>query len=306
MAGDRAVGRVTRLLGIIEYLETQGATDFAELAAHFGVSAAQIEKDVTLLWLSGRPGYSHEDLIDFDGFAFDDKVADLTNAQGLRQVSYSPREAAALIGALSALVATGAAPDAASSALGKLTTVVGSTGVEVVSATEVDPAIRGSLDESIATRHAVELTYVDAHQRRSVRVVEPHRLVAIDGAGYLECYCLRADDYRTLRLDRIESATAVDVMVTHPPAEKLGFSLDAGFAATVRVARAGRWAVEDLPSVELETTDAEVTARFPVADADWAAGRLLAVAPHLRSVEPQELRDALAERAANVLAVHGD
>lgn len=306
MAGDKAVGRVTRLLGIIEYLETHGPAKFDELAEHFGVTSAQISKDVNLLWTSGLPGEVPGTMVDFDYSAFEAKVADLTDAQGLRQVSYSPREAAALIGALSALVATGAAPDAASSALSKLSSAVGSVGVEVVDSPDINPDIRATLDEAISARHAVELTYVDAHQRRSVRVVEPHRLVAIDGAGYLECYCLRADDYRTLRLDRIEAAAPVDVMVTHPPADRLGFSLDEGFEATVTLARPGRWAVESLPSVQIESAGDDVVARFPVADADWTAGRILSIAPHVRRVEPAQLREALAERAANLLAVHAD
>ncbi|WP_062078843.1 helix-turn-helix transcriptional regulator [Demequina globuliformis] len=304
MAADRAVSRVTRLLGIVEYLETHGATPFSELAAHFGVTVTQIEADLFLLWVSGQPGYSHGDLVDFDGSAFEQQIADVTNAQGLRQVSYSPREAAALMGALAALVATGAAPDAAQSALAKLTAAVGSVGVEVVDVPEVNAVIKDALDTSISARNAVEITYVDAQQRRTVRVVEPHRLVAIDGAGYLECYCLRADDYRTLRLDRIESARAADVMVTHPPASTLGFSLHSSFTATVRITRAGRWAVEDLPNAQLEIDGDEVVAHFPVADQEWIAGRLLAIAPHLRSVTPESLRAAVEARAEDVLAAH--
>lgn len=304
MAGDKAVGRVTRLLGLVEYLELHGPTSFADLGAHFGVSAAQIKDDLYLLWVSGRPGYSHEDLVDFDASAFEAGVADLTEAQGLRQVRYSAREAAALVGALSALDATGAAPAATRTVVEKLTAALGGSSVEIVDSATVAPEVRGAIDEAISARSTLELTYVDAQERQSVRTVEPHRLVVIDGAGYLECFCHRAQDYRMLRLERIVSVQPGGGHGTHEPADRLGFTVDQGWVGTVTLARAGQWAVEELPGVELHTSGEVVTARFHVANADWIAGRLLAVAPHLRSVGPAALHDAVVRRAQAVIDAH--
>jgi predicted DNA-binding transcriptional regulator YafY len=50
----------------------------------------------------------------------------------------------------------------------------------------------------------------------------------------------------------------------------------------------------------------DVEATFGVADAMWVAGRLLAVSPHLRAVEPKDLRDAVARQARAVLAAQAD
>ncbi len=67
---ETARDRLVRLLGIVTYLEHHGATPFEGLAEHFGVSAAQIRKDISTLWTSGLPGYMHGDLIDFDSDSF--------------------------------------------------------------------------------------------------------------------------------------------------------------------------------------------------------------------------------------------
>ncbi|GMA37636.1 helix-turn-helix transcriptional regulator [Demequina litorisediminis] len=304
---DRTLGRLTRLLGIVHYLEIHGATPFTELADHFGVSERQVRADVETLWVSGLPGHQYDDLIDFDGFLFDQGIADLTNSQGVSQVSFSAREAAALMGALSALSAAGAAPAASASVMEKLRGAVGGVSVDVSASSPVRDEVRSVLEAGMVTGTAVILDYVDAQDRRTERTVEPHRLVVIDGAAYLECWCRRAEDHRTLRLDRIASAVPTTSEVTHPPVDTHGFSLTQRYAATVTLERAARWAVEDLPGVTIMADgDETVTATFGVANPGWTAGRLLAIAPHLVSVEPAALRTALADRARGVLAAQGD
>ncbi|WP_084078275.1 YafY family protein [Demequina sp. NBRC 110057] len=304
---DKTLGRLTRLLGIVHYLENHGATPFDELADQFGVSERQIRADVELLWVSGLPGHQFDDLIDFDGYLFDQGIADLTNSQGVSQVSFSPREAAALIGALSALSATGAAPAAAASVLEKLRGAVDGVGVEVAGGSAVAPGVRETLEDGIRSGTAVRLDYVDAQDHRTERTIEPHRLVVIDGAAYIECWCRRAGDHRTLRVDRIATATPTDSPVGHAPVDGHGFSLAQRYEATVTLGRAARWAVEDLPGVRIEAADDDaVVATFGVANPAWTAGRLLAIAPHLRAVEPAELRAELAQRARAVRAAQGD
>lgn len=302
---ERALPRLTRLLGIVTYLETHGEATFETLAEHFGVSAKQIRRDVDTLWVSGVPGYMADDLLDFDADAFDDGVARLTNSQGVTQVRLSAREGVALIGALSTLVAAGTAPDAAATALDKLKAAVGdSDPVTVVAASTTPPEVSAALVDAVARRRVATVTYVDAHDRRTERTIEPHRLVTINGVAYVECYCQRAHDYRTLRLDRMSSVTVTQDSVTVPPSDAGGFSLTPGFEATVRLARAGRWALEDMPDVVIDDDGDFVVARFGVADADWVATRLLTIAPSLRSVEPRALREAVSAQARAVLASH--
>jgi len=132
-------------------------------------------------------------------------------------------------------------------------------------------------------------------------VIEPHRLVTVDGLGYVECFCRRAGDYRTLRLDRIEAAGETDDAATALPRAASGFTLEPAYNAKVRVARAGRWAFEDLPGAVLTVDGDDVVATFGVANPDVVVARLLAVAPFLASVEPASLRERLGGAAMAVL-----
>lgn len=300
---ERTAPRVTRLLGLVTYLERHGEASIEELAERFGVSPDQIRKDVDTLWVSGVPGHGPEDLIDFDAWALDEGIVRITNSQGVSQVRLSPREAVALIGALSALLAAGVAPDAASSALAKLRAAVGDgDAVQAVPARPINRDVVATVTSAIALAQVVTIEYVDALDRKTTRDIEPHRLVAIDGAAYVECFCHRAMDYRTLRIDRIKSAEVTDLEATHEASGTGGFSLEPQFEAVVTAARGARWMIDNIPGSVVEDDGESITARFGVATVDLMASQLLTVGPQLRSIEPIELAHAVAAKAADVLA----
>lgn len=299
---EKALPRLTRLLGIVTYLEQQGPTEFSVLAEQFGVTEDQIRTDVGTLSVSGLPGYMPDDLLDFDFAEYEHGVASLTQSHGVSQVRLSAREAVALTGALSALVAAGTAPAAALTALDKLRAAMGDSAMVVVPASSTKPEVSQALLDAVARRRVAAVTYVDAHDRLTEREIEPHRLVTIDGIGYVECYCRRAGDYRTLRLDRMTAVTVLDEPVEAPPSDADGFTLVPRFEARVVVARSGRWALEELPGVTIGEVGDDVEATFGVANAPWVAARLLAVAPYLKVVEPAELAEALRDSALAVEA----
>jgi proteasome accessory factor C len=303
---ENSRARVARLLGIVAYLEDNGSTSFEELAEHFGVSRDQIAKDIDQLWLVGRPGGFANDLIDFDSDSFDSGIAKITNTQGATQVRLGPREGVALVAALSAIVGAGVAPRAAQSALEKITAALGEETVTVVG--EPDAAADTVQTLAIAIHQGVvaRLDYVDAADRRTLRDVEPHRIVTIDGAPYLECWCRRAGDYRTLRIDRIRSAKATDEPISTPASGSEGFALAPMYEATIRLRRFGRWALEDIPGVVLDDDGELVTATMGVSNEPWLAGRLLTIATALVSVEPDALRSEVARQAKSVAAAHGE
>jgi len=293
-------------LGIVAYLADNGATPFDELAEHFGVTDEQIAKDIEQLWLVGRPGGLADDLIDFDFDSFESGIAAITNTQGASQVRLAPREGVALVTALSALVGAGTAPRVAQSALDKVVAALGEQTVTVVGTADARAEISLTLASAIQQGSVVELDYIDANDRRTTRAVEPHRIVTIDGAPYLECWCRRATDYRTLRVDRIVSAEVTDDDVVTPPSGSEGFSLAREYDATVRLRRAGRWALEDIPGVTIKDDGELVTATAGVTNESWLAGRLLTIAPALISIEPDALRHEVARQSNAVLAAHGE
>ncbi|WP_062529287.1 helix-turn-helix transcriptional regulator [Demequina rhizosphaerae] len=300
---EQATDRLVRMLGILTYVERNGDTPFAELAEHFGVTVEQVRADLNALWVASEPGDSWFP-IDFSADAYDADIAALVRNDGVSQVRLSPREAVALVGALSTMGAAGALPEAGTQVLDKLRDALQEP-VTVLGDDHVQPEIREPLLEAMRRYRLAEVEYVDAQDRRTTRVVDPHRLVVIDGHAYLECFCRRAEDYRVLRLDRIASVAVLGAAVEHPPTDTAGFTLTPAFRATVRIARSGRYALEDMPGVTIEDAEEDVIATFDVADAAFVAGRLLSVAPHLREVTPNRLVDELHRQARSVLDVQG-
>jgi len=303
---ERSRPRVARLLGIVAYLEDNGPTPFDELARHFDVSAEQISHDIEQLWLVGRPGGFANDLIDFDYDSFADGIAAITNTQGATQVRLAPREGVALVAALSALVGSGVAPRAARSALDKVTRALGEEAVTIVARPDSEDTLMPTLAAAIQAGRVASLEYVDASDRRTERDVEPHRIVTIDGAPYLECWCRRARDYRTLRVDRIVGVTVTDEPVVTAASGSEGFTLTREYDATVRLRRAGRWALEDIPGVTIDDDGELVTASMGVTNERWLAGRLLTIATALIAAEPASLRAEVARQAKAVAAAHGE
>jgi len=300
--------RMVRMLGMVAYLEANGPTPVKTLAAHFGVTERRARDELWTLGTSGVPPYLPDECLDFDFDALDEGLAILRDSQGVSQVRLSGQEAIALTGALGTMLDAGTAPAGAEQVLARIREAGGDVAPVTVleGAEHVGGDIRTALTTAIDDGVAAAIGYVDAQDRRTDRIIEPHRLVAIDGVGYVECWCRKAQDYRTLRLSRIESAAVLDSSQSHGPSEEPGFALEAQYHATVVVARGARWAFEDIGSATITVDDVNATVELGVTDEDWAAARLLSVAPALVSVEPARLREVLRRHADAVLAAQGD
>ena len=61
---ERASDRLLRLLGMVTYLDRTDGVPIDQVAAHFGVTPAQVVDDIDTLWVTGTPGYWPHDLID--------------------------------------------------------------------------------------------------------------------------------------------------------------------------------------------------------------------------------------------------
>ena len=56
--------RLPRLLALVPYLQARPGIRVDEAAADFGVTEAQLRRDLQLLWMCGLPGHGPGDLID--------------------------------------------------------------------------------------------------------------------------------------------------------------------------------------------------------------------------------------------------
>lgn len=105
MGRPSSVDRLVRLLALPAWVAEHPGASFDEAAAHFGVGARTIEKDVYTLWVSGLPGGLPDTLVDFDADDFESRRLRLTQPLGLdRPIRLSREEAVSLLLALRVLI----------------------------------------------------------------------------------------------------------------------------------------------------------------------------------------------------------
>lgn len=317
---ERADDRLVRLLGLVAYLDGAGPVPVAELAARFGVSAAQIHADVDALWVSGTPGYWPDDLIDFDAQSIESGVVRLTESRGMtRPLRLGPSEAVALVAALRAMreldaVATDPAQsELVESALAKLTDATGEAAdaLDVRLAAGGDPQVVATLTTALRARRRLRIRYVSGADATSEREIDPVRLHTTGDHSYLASWCYRAGGPRTFRVDRILTATLLDEPVAeHPDVGEVdlsGVSAAEAPLATLVLASSARWFAEEVP-VETVTNlpggDFEVT--LHVTNPDWLRRVLLEIPSQVRSVRPAELAAEVRAAAGDALAAYDD
>ena len=323
MSGAR--DQVARLLALVPYIQSRREVELDQAAADFGVSPAQIVKDLNVLWFCGMPGLGMGDLIDVDMDALEGEgVIRLSNAEYLsRPLRLDSSEASALIVALRAL-REGSDDDVrpiVDRTLGKLEAAAGD-GAAVAAQVDIRMpqqagrlnALRGRLARAVDEQHQVRLDYyVPTRDESTERVVDPLRVVTADGNTYLEAYCHLAEDQRLFRLDRISRADVLDTPVEqHADLEPR--DLAAGIfqpstddlLVTLRLAPAARWVAEYYPVEESRTAPGGgLTVRLRVGDPAWLTRLMLRLGGTAEVVDPPELGDDVRRVAAQALRNYG-
>ena len=312
-----AKDQVARLLRLVPYLHARDQVSLEEAAGALGVPAAQLEKDLRVLFLCGLPGGYPDDLIDVDLDALEGEgVIRVSNADYLaRPLRLTPTEASAIIVALRALRA-GSAKDTrevVDRALAKLESAAAG-GTPLVDPGDDVPAtvaLRAQLETAVAQRRQVRITYyVPARDEESDRVVDPHAVVSHHGVAYLDAYCHSADAPRLFRRDRIHEATVLDTPIATEPREPRDlsdgvFGGDEATPVTLRLLPQARW-VEEYYAVEevrpLPDGGSEVD--LLVGDERWLQRLLLRLTPYAEVVSPAEYGDGAAEAIRRALALY--
>jgi len=309
--------QVLRMLAMVPYLQSNDGVPVNELARELGVPAKQIRDDLLLLMMTGT-GEFGGDLIDVDTTALEDEgVIHLRDAEFMsRPLRITAQEGAALVVALRTLrVSAGAAQDAIiDSALAKIEVALGDsahTPVDVV-LDEVDPAIHQTIVQALAEGRRLALTYATASRdERTDREVDPRRVFTERGKLYLEAWCLKAEDLRFFRLDRVLAARPTGEPVEDHDAQPrdLGEGIFTVGAETpfalVRLHPGAQWMTEYYP-VDLVDQDADGvwTAKLYGADPGWLRRLLIRHAGSVEVLEPAEMRAEVTETARAALAAY--
>jgi proteasome accessory factor C len=315
---DTAATRLSRLLALVPWLTAHDGVTLDEAAAHFGVSVDQLQADLWLLIVTGRPGHMPGDLVDIQ-FWDEDRRIRVLDAQTLdRPLRLSPDEAAALLVALRVLAQVPGPHDrtALASATSKLEAAAGEAllaadGVAVaVDAAAVDPAVSDAVSRALTQGRRLHIGYVGALDERTERDVDPMRVLTLDGRTYLEAWCLRAEAVRTFRLDRIDAVEVLDTPAAVPtdatPVDLgAGALRPEGAPVTLALAPEVAWIAEEHPVDSVETLpDGRLKVVLPVADERWLVRLLLRTGGAVEVLDRPDVVEAVRERAAAALAAY--
>jgi proteasome accessory factor C len=321
--------QVARLLALVPYLQRHEGIPVQSVADDFGVPVRQIYRDINTLMVTGTAD-QHGSLIDFDYGALEDEgLVYIRDAEFLpRPLRLARNEGVALIIGLRALRET--ADDdqrpLIDSALAKLVDAVGEAAKAevVVRADPIDPVILKAVRSAVAERRRLEIDYsTESRDERATRQVDPLRLFSANGRQYLEAWCLREQDVRFFRLDRIHAASetgepaeardaeprdlAADLGA--PPAGTLvsasgGFDSDVAPHAVLDLQPEAHWMVEYYKATEVSTHGPVLRARIVGADWAWLVRLVLRYGGSVQVVEPRQLAEDVAATAAAALAAY--
>jgi proteasome accessory factor C len=304
--------RLPRLLSLVPYLLARPGIPIAEAAADFGTTEKQLRRDLELLWMCGLPGYGPGDLVDIS-FA-GDTVSVISDAGMRRPLRLTTAEATALLVALRTLADVPGVVDTAAvrRATVKIERAVGDAGTSAmaVDVTAAEEAATGAVRDALAAGRALRIRYYTAGRDAvSQRTIDPMRLLIVEGRGYLEAWCRRAEAVRLFRLDRVEDVQVLDAP-SEPPADAAPTDLSEGLfrpstehrTAVLVLEHDALWVAEYYPVDEVAEIDgdrARVVLRF--SDPAWLQRLVLGLGGRARIVEPPELAEAVARRAREAL-----
>ena len=314
---ETATDRLARLLTMVPWLVNRQGIDLEQAAKGLGVSIAQLESDLGLLFLCGY-GQMPDELIDAQwegGRVF------VSNADTIaRPLRLGRDEALTLMVGLRAL---GAVPglgerDAIERAMAKLEQA---TGASASAAERVDVSIDEGVDADLLAdaRRGVEkhrrlhLRYlVPSRDEATERDVDPMRVANLDGRWYLEGWCHRAQDTRLFRLDRIERLEVLDTDGT-PPAEARLRDLDAGTflpheddtLVTLRLLPGATWVSDYYPVESVEDApDGSQVVTLRTADTLWLRRLVWRLGGRGIVLAPPELAEEVRSGAQAALAAY--
>jgi predicted DNA-binding transcriptional regulator YafY len=306
----------SRLLELLELLQTRPLTTGSEIAGRLGIDARTVRRYIGVLQGLGIPIEGQRGV--GGGYR-------IRPGYRLPPLMLADEEAVVVVLGLLATRGSGAdGPDAVDGALAKINRVLPSTLRRQVEALEetlgftrttggapADAAAVLLLADAIRRRRRLRTAYRSFSGEESERELSPHGLVVHSGRWYLAAHDHLRDDLRTFRVDRMWRTALAEGAAVPPPD---------GFDTVAYVTRSlasvpWKWEVEVLLDLPLDEAARRIPAtlaellddpegtilRMRVSTLDWMATVLAGLGCDFTIRRPDELRAsvrALAERLA--------
>jgi proteasome accessory factor C len=315
-----AQDRLRRLLVMLPWLMEAGEVPLAEVADRFGMTEAQVTKDLELVAMCGLPPYVDEmiDVFVDDGMVFVGVPRLFTRPLALS----APEGFALLAAARLAMELPGADLDGPlARGLAKLTAALGQAGIDAVSdgaagvAVDLDrPEWTDALIGAIASGSEVVIDYFSpARDEVTERRVVPRHVFTDAGNWYVTADDDRSGERRTFRIDRMERVEATGVKYEPDPnaGAPRAFFADADLPrARVRLMPRAQWIIERYPTDSVEpvmvrtkpAASGAVDVTLPVASTRWFDRLLVRLGPDAEVLAPAGAEQGGASLARRILA----
>lgn len=322
---EDAAARIKRLLTLVPWAIRHPGVELAEVCERFRVTREQLVRDLQLLTLTGSYPYTPTDLVDVCWSGGRLLVRHAPHLE--RYFKPGRREAVALLMALKLAVRMPGFEGNSSleSAIQKIERAVGAIDADI----EVEPERAGRsvlelVEKVLNAGESLRIKYVSiSSERESERTVDPVRLFMHEGRWYMEAYCHSSGEMRIFRISRILEAEPVpngqapsggeevghDRNLARPPDGRRTDDPFANIAGEPVVVVAppdvGAWLFRSVRAQRIELPCGWEVGRFKASTQTWAARVLFPVADRVWIIEPDSLRQALAETAKRALARYG-
>ena len=328
-----AKDRIQRLLLLLSYVRRHQGAKVADVATAVGLSVDELKRTIPELSLCGKPPFNPGDLIDvwIDG---EDRVhVDFDQALG-RPLRLTQEESLALAVALRALAASHAGDwsDTARALLDKLKGLLGGRTEELERRFALESEDRfyeerfRALQRGFEEHRSVEIVYYTAERGEvSRRRLDPYGLVQFLGAWYVVGHDDRRGEVRIFKVERIGEAQLTEASFAPPedfdvqkyarahlsPAPASTSAPSPPLSLRDRRARirfapplARVIAEDEDPARVTAEPDGSVVLSLEFAQPAWAAAWVLAYGPDAQVLEPDDVRQALALRIRETLALY--
>jgi proteasome accessory factor C len=306
---------------MVPYFLANPGVSAADAARDLGTTAEQVMDDLNQLWMCGLPGYSPGDLIDL---SFTEDSVEVTFSAGIdRPLKLTAAEAAPLLVALRSLIdASGVVdPAAARRAIAKIENAMGSPLGDTVTETPTaddagESAAVVAVRDAVRRRQAVQLRYYSASRDEvTERVVDPVRIQAVEGRGYLEGWCRSSGGIRLFRFDRIDEASVLDEPARPPKTAETEqtlalFESDPTLpSAVIEIDPDVIWVldyylIEPVDEDGISGSDRPVVATMTYGSADWLTRFVLGFGGKIRVLNAPEISAEVQARAAATLGLY--
>jgi predicted DNA-binding transcriptional regulator YafY len=295
-----------RLFQILYLLLEKGTMTAPEISRALEVSVRTVYRDIDALSLAGVPVYATQ--------GKNGGVSLLPN-YSFDKALLSDEEQNQILYAIQSLRAVDQPVDALLNKLGGLFQKQNTSWIEVDFSRwgmgSTDSVKFERLKNALTGRHALEIVYCSTSGETNRRVILPVKLIFKDKSWYLHAYCRMQEDFRLFKVSRIVEMTVLEERFGAlpdeiPPLEQSIYSMPAMQPMRLLFSPSVAFRVYDEFERDVISPQHDGTLRVDVAMPQdvWVVSYLLSFGTELTILEPQGLREQLANHAKAIFEQH--